>query len=82
MTQHIVMLVIHDKCGSLLVNAGELACMPKSNIYYWPMLPKANVKNDKYNIKLSNPPTWRSCFEAINVEALIKDLTVNCKTYG
>ena len=56
--------------------------MPKSNIYYWPMLPKANVKNDKYNIKLSNPPTWRSCFEAINVEALIKDLTVNCKTYG
>ena len=30
--RHIVMRVAHDKCGSLLVNTGDLICMLKSNI--------------------------------------------------
>ena len=46
------MIVICDKCGSLLVNAGELVCMLKSGIYYGSLLSKENVKNDKCNIKL------------------------------
>ena len=29
---HIEMRVAHDKCGSLLINTGELICMLKSNI--------------------------------------------------
>ena len=32
MRRHIVMRVAHDKCGSLLVNTGELTCVLKSNI--------------------------------------------------
>ena len=30
--RHIVMRVAHEKCGSPLVNTGELICMLKSNI--------------------------------------------------
>ena len=41
------MWVIHDKCGNPLVNAGELLFMLKGNIYYWPLLSQATVKNDK-----------------------------------
>ena len=50
MRQHIVIRVTHDKYGSLSVNAGELVCMLKSNIYYWPLLSQATVANDKYNV--------------------------------
>ena len=32
--QHIEMCVTHGKCESLLVNAGKLVCMLKSNIQY------------------------------------------------
>ena len=32
--QNLVFRVIHDKYGSLLVNAGELVCIVKSNMYY------------------------------------------------
>ena len=39
------------------------------------VLTKAKVKNDKCNIKLRNPPTWRSCFSNINVEALMVKFT-------
>ena len=28
--QHVLMRVIHDKCGSVLVNAGDLVCMLKA----------------------------------------------------
>ena len=45
-------------------------------------LPKANVKNDKYDINLSNPPTWSSCFSNINVEAIIKYSNVKRMTYS
>ena len=31
-TRQHIMRVAHDKCGSLLVNTGELTCMLKSNI--------------------------------------------------
>ena len=30
--RHIVMRPAHDKCGSLMVNTGELVCMLKSKI--------------------------------------------------
>ena len=56
------MLVTHDKCGSLLVTAGELIYMLNSNIRYRPLLSKATIKNDKCNVKPPNPPTWSSRF--------------------
>ena len=32
MRRHIVICGTHEKCGSLLVNMGELMCMLKNNI--------------------------------------------------
>ena len=71
--RHLVMVVTHDKCGSLPVNTGELIFMLKSNIQYCPLLSKATIENDKYNVKPPNPPIWSSRFKTMKVEALMKN---------
>ena len=70
------MRVIHDICGSLMVNVEMLVCMLKSDIWYWPLSSKTNVKNNKCNINFQIHQHRALVSKYVNVEELIKDSAV------